>query len=480
MAASGPRLEVLFPVFLTGACLITLKDRIGWAGPALVTLLLAGYVLVSFLWNSPGETGMVHRIKLELLAGIIGMLVILPMLLYILTTHTGNRSQLVHDSVLQSEAAIRFLLDGRNPYAETYERTPLAKWVWDRPYPNPALYYFAYLPFIFLAGLPLYALSVSTLGWYDQRFLYMMAFVVALWTFAGLATDRSARLIALAVIALNPLVLFFFIEGRNDIMLVALIGLSLWALDKRESRWRFIVSGVFFGLACATKQSAWLLGPFYLVYVWGRWTGEKGTKPARENLPAVLRGWVAPSAVAAAILILPFFLWSPASFWEDTVSYLSGNVSRNYPMKSEGMYGLSALLSAPQFVAAVDTIATGPLSFVRGIAIRDERQSYPFWIFQLLFAAPVLFLALWKQWRDNTISTALAGYAIFLLMYQYFSRFLHDNYIGYIATMLALAYLIREPMPVLGSTDEHEARPNSAEPSENAAATRAGQESRSL
>lgn len=349
-----------------------------------------------------------------------------------------------HDGVVQVEAAIQFLLAGQNPYAVNYDKTALANWNWGHPYPNPALYYLAYLPFMFLVGIPLQLLAEATLGWYDQRFVYLLALATAMFSWGRLARDRVSLLAALAVVALSPLAAPYFIEGRNDILVLALLGLSLQALHQTDWGSRYAVSGALFGVACATKQSVWFLGPFCLLYIWNT---------SGRNLARLLRCWLVPGAATAGVLILPFFLWSPANFVEDTFSYLSGNVAHNYPIKTNYAYGLHVLLASEGFADTLRWISSGPFSFLRpateALTIRSELQSYPFWIFQLLFAVPVFVLALRQQARHNSISTALGGYAVTLLTYQYFSRFLHDNYIGFVLTVWLLAFLVREPPPAL-------------------------------
>src|SRR5579859_7208415 len=48
----------------------------------------------------------------------------------------------VHDIILQQEAAVKFFLHGKNPYAVTYFGTPLEKWHYSDTEVNPALYHF--------------------------------------------------------------------------------------------------------------------------------------------------------------------------------------------------------------------------------------------------------------------------------------------------------------------------------------------------
>ncbi len=440
-------LDTVLLLFLSTAFLVT-AGAVGGNLKAVGTGLLVAYLVISHLdardapWHMSRRT---YVVKLSLLLAIVAVLVVIPTLASILVRHGQGPETNAHDGVLQIEAAIHFLLRGENPYAATYEQTPLAEWNWGHPYPNPALYYLAYLPFMFLAGIPLHMIFSATLGWYDQRFLYLMALAAALWSWGAVARDRTSSLATLAVIALSPLAAPYFIEGRNDIMVIALLGLSVWALQHPHRGWSLPACGIFFGVACATKQSVWFLGPFYLLYL----------RKSQGELRPVMRRWVAPGAVTGALVILPFFLWSPGAFVEDTVSYLSGNVEHNYPIKTQNAYGLHVLLASPRFSSLLDQVSSGPLDFLRpmmdGLRIRSELQGYPFWVFQLLFALPVFVLCLLRQARKNSLSAALAGYAVSLLTYQFFSRFLHDNYVGFVLTIWLLSLLVQEPPPIASS-----------------------------
>jgi 4-amino-4-deoxy-L-arabinose transferase-like glycosyltransferase len=50
-----------------------------------------------------------------------------------------------------------------------------------------------------------------------------------------------------------------------------------------------------------------------------------------------------------------------------------------------------------------------------------------------------LLLLLWRQSRQNTLDVMLYGYTVLLFAFFYASRFLNENYIGYLAAFLALA-----------------------------------------
>ena len=56
-----------------------------------------------------------------------------------------------------------------------------------------------------------------------------------------------------------------------------------------------------------------------------------------------------------------------------------------------------------------------------------------------------------RQWRENWLGRALWSYALFLLAFFFVSRFLNENYLGYILAFAALGALVH-PSP--RKTDE--------------------------
>jgi hypothetical protein len=71
--------------------------------------------------------------------------------------------------------------------------------------------------------------------------------------------------------------------------------------------------------------------------------------------------------------------------------------------------------------------------------VPDRFSLWPFWLTELLVALPLLVWFLWRQQRANTLVNASWHYGVFLLAFFYVSRFLNENYLGYILAFLALA-----------------------------------------
>jgi hypothetical protein len=127
---------------------------------------------------------------------------------------------------------------------------------------------------------------------------------------------------------------------------------------------------------------------------------------------------VVASLVALALVpvatILPFFLANPHAFWTDVVLYTSGGVADAYPIAG---YGFGDLLYT-----------------LHVITRRTDR--FPFLIFQLAAAVPVLWLTARAFLRRPTIARWMTGYACVLLAFTFFARFFNDNYAAVVLTLL--------------------------------------------
>jgi hypothetical protein len=77
--------------------------------------------------------------------------------------------------------------------------------------------------------------------------------------------------------------------------------------------------------------------------------------------------------------------------------------------------------------------------------VEDRFGQWPFWLLEVALAAPLLVWFLRRQARENTLAAAATHYAIFLLVFFYASRFLNENYLGFILAFLALGTLAQRP-----------------------------------
>lgn len=314
----------------------------------------------------------------------------------------------VHDIILQQEAAMRYLLEGKNPYKEMYFGTLLESWHYDelgKPAVNPALYHFVMPPWYLLFPFAFYFLSVPFLGFFDGRMaLLFCLFGILILLWKWFADKRIAR-VAMILVALAPGIVDYFIEGRSDTFALFWFIWSLYLLDRRK----LLLSAVMFGLAVTSKQTIWFAVPFYLVYVC---VGIK-TKVRRRI------GAITLVLAVAASLTLPFLLWDPKAFVDSTVFYLNGNTSQGYPISG---YGLGMVL------------------YSLG-AIRDIHEYYPFILWQAVFGLPVIIGALWFLIQKPGIVRLLVGYGTSLGVIWYMSRYFNNSHIGYLAVVFLLAIL---------------------------------------
>ncbi len=369
-----------------------------------------------------------YRIGLILIWAIILSTVFASSGKQILLRRESGPASYSHDGgVIQTEAAVDMFLSGRNPYVENYLDTPMAEWGINEY--RTALYHYPYLPWTFIFSAPFKALAGIAPGWYDQRFVYLSLFALTLLLLPALAASLKSKLLLVMLLGLNPIMGSDLIFGQNDSFVLAwiVIGLWLWARGMRAGAsggWRF-AAGVAIGLAMASKPTAWFLIPFLGFWVAGA-PGEGGWRAWLRTLWRAV--W--PAVLAAALVILPYLIWNPGAMLDDVWRWSNGTSDTAYQIWGWGASNL--------------VLAFG------GVADRFAR--WPFWLPQLLVALPVLVALLWRQRSENTLSRALWGYGIFLLAFFFVSRFLNENYLGYIAAFLALGTLVDPPVAEIRTT----------------------------
>jgi uncharacterized membrane protein len=336
--------------------------------------------------------------------------VIVPTIAAIVYRHNGVPYLYIHDGAIQTEEAIKFLLVGKNPYAESYAATPMGQWPFHEPgvSRNPALDHLPYLPFTFLSAIPLYLTAQATLGWYDQRFVYLLMLVAMSLMLLQLGHTPRHKLAAVMVVTLNPLFFPFFIEGRNDIVVLFWLVGAMLLLQQRRIGW----AGVFIACAATSKQTAWFILPFFVLYVLDPVTRRNWrdlVPRARMLLPAIL---------TFALVIMPFLIWNASALLTAVLILPSGNsaVGSIYPIRSMGLGGV-----------------------VLGLGlIKQSTDPFPFSWFQLLFCGLGLVFLLYVQWRNNTGAQMIINFALLLFIYLFFARSFVDNYLGFLLTWLVL------------------------------------------
>lgn len=376
--------------------------------------LLVIYLAVTF-FNDDGRTA--HRIKLALIYGIIILLVFGKTLLLINLRHLRGPASYAHDGgVIQTEATITYFLNGLNPYAEDYVNTPMAEWGFSEY--RTALYHYPYLPWTFVFSAPFYLAAQATFGWFDERWVYLLLFALTLLLTQKMVRRRQEKRIAVALMGLNPILAVSLIFGENDPFVLVWIVLGLWLLQRQ----RPLLGSAVFGLACASKPTAWFLVPFWLLFLLrDRWGGALIPPPVtwKAHLLALLRrGWTLP--VAVLLIIGPWFAWNPNAMFDDVWRWSAGVGPTGYQIWGWG---------ASNYVLAFGWVT-------------DRFEYWPFIIPGAVVSVPLLVGLCWKQVRTNTMGTMLLAYGVLLLAFFYVSRFLQPNYLGYILGFLSLAVFI--------------------------------------
>ncbi len=341
---------------------------------------------------------------------IVVFFVVIPTIAAIVLRETGKPYTYVHDGAIMVEEAARKLVAGQNPYVADYLDTPLFYWPMIN---NPALYHLTYFPALFLITVP-FVVAFDRLGLvFDQRYLYLPAFLatVAIVPLVIPATADRIRTLAYrisltAVVVLQPQLFPFVAEGRNDffVLLLIFIGVALLVRDRRT------LGVLAIAVAAASKLHAAPLLLFVTAYLY--WSD--GSLPMRARLARLARALWAGGLVLAATFT-PFLVNNFAAFWDDVVAYNAGGAAWSYPISG---VGFSAILRA-----------LGVISY--------PQQDFPFAAFQLAAGLPLALWSLRRLRRDPHIATMLVGYASTLMAFVFFGRYLHGNHLGFIVAVAA-------------------------------------------
>lgn len=321
----------------------------------------------------------------------------------IIVRHQTHPIYMVHDIVIQQELSMRFLLDGKNPYSATYFGTPLEQWHYSDKEVNPALYHFVMQPFYLLFALPFYFSSNLLFGFFDGRIPLLFLFFLLLFVAHYVIKEQDKKRLFVILLAFNPAMLGYTLEGRSDIFMYAFLFMGFYFLHIK----RYSLAGIPMAFAFAVKQSAWPIMPLYIAYLYFK---TKDFRATVRNLSLF--------TVAFLAIVVPFFLWDSKAFLDSTVFYLSGGIDHGYPISG---YGLGRLL--------------GELG-----VIKDLQAYYPFYVWQFgisIFLLPLLIF--WLKKKPN-VARLVMSYGIFLFIFWYFSRYFNNSHLAYLSVVFISAY----------------------------------------
>lgn len=314
----------------------------------------------------------------------------------------------VHDIILQQEAAMRFFLEGKNPYKETYFGTPLEAWHYGelgKGAINPALYHFVMPPWYLIFPFIFYFTSIPTLGYFDGRMVLLFcAFGTLLIFLRWFRNAQLARIVG-ALVTLGPGIAAYFIEGRSDAFALFWVVWSLYLLEKKKLFW----SAFILGLALLSKQTIWFIVPFYGAYLWA----------SQKYSWRRVGQYMAVAGIIFAIGIAPFVLWDAKAFVDSVILYLSGGTKTGYPVSG---YGLGMLLYEFKL-------------------IKDIHEYYPFALWQLVLGIPTLVWMIRYLLAKPRMSRLIVAYAVTLLVVWYTSRYFNNSHMTYVGTLLIIGIL---------------------------------------
>jgi hypothetical protein len=411
LAAAARCLESL-PAWLSGG-----PDRDPLAG--LLGRLALGLALAYLLAALAGAR---PRVRAALVAGGALCLVVLPTLGFVALGWVTGRPVGQDGGVVQLPLAMDRILSGDSPYGADYSDSMLGKQArvsafWTVHGGNPILHHHAYLPGTHLVMMPAYLLLRGA-GLFDARLVTLLAYAVATLVAARLVTGSDARLAAAALVALNPLVYWPQQFGANDLVAGAFLLLSLRLAVTGRPGW----AGTMMGLACATKQLAWPFAPFLLAHL-------SGARTLREMFGAPARARMVRPAAAAlgvfAAVVVPVAALDLRAFWSDVVVYNAGlSAGDNYPLGGTPGIGFANVIVY--------------LGRVGGL-----REQFDFAPFHLLLV-PLGLLLLRSQLREGHAARVLTAGSAALLLFVYFARVAHPNYLILAAVALPLGFLMGE------------------------------------
>jgi len=213
------------------------------------------------------------------------------------------------DVLLLTDEAIEVLLDGNNPYEHDFtvsKNTPA----------YPPGYLFVYLPGHLLNEI---------------RLTEILSAGVILVGFAWIAhlIKDDGPVAAMGLYASAPPLLALTIDGSNDTSMGAFLFVTLvltFVARRNSSGAILLLSGALMGATLAFKQYAFPFWPLVIAYLFNqRWRLDLKLGSRSFRVPA----WTvygATSAAVAALIVLPFFLWSPRDFVHDLLLFSSTTV----------------------------------------------------------------------------------------------------------------------------------------------------------
>ncbi len=411
------------------------SEQLKYATVALVFILVLVYLLYDYLHKDTGEK---YRVKSIILSVFFFFFIIYPTLTSVAARRQSRLkftpgSELIRkfpggykldvdlacylmttDSLFATEQAIAFMAEGKNPYTEDYSNSLVG--VFGEK--NPAFKHYVYLPGMFLIPTPFYIIWNKLFGWYDHKIFQLIFYIGTMFVLLGFIKNKTGKLLMLILFSLNPLTLHHFLIGFNETTLLFWILLSLLLLEKKAYK----SSLICFAVACSLKQFSWFFIPFYSLRL--KWLMNVSWKDLLKKSY--------PFYITCGIFILPFIIWDFNGFYDDIFKSIIGESKINFTIGGPNEFGVSHIL--------------------KYFGLVSPDRNFPFWLLQVITGFPVCVALLLKQYKDNTLTSLLAGGTFTLFTFSLFSTsFSHVNYIGLFVflTLFTWALSYRESNPTI-------------------------------
>ncbi|MFA6511770.1 MAG: glycosyltransferase family 87 protein [Patescibacteria group bacterium] len=317
----------------------------------------------------------------------------------------GDPAAGTHDGAVQTEAALTFLLDGENPYSANYQETPFGRhgdFFSQGALPNPAWEHYVYPPGYLIASLPFAAYARTMHIFYDQRIAQLFFFAAALGILSyGVRKANRAR--AWILFGLNPVFLWFYISGYNDIAVVAaLTGAAVFWNQKR-----IVLAFFLLGIAVTVKQSAVLFVPAFLIALFFF---------HRRFLCKALAAFL----ISPLLLYGSFLFINAGALIDDLLRFPSAGGLAGYPISG---VGISRVLLEMGIIAG-------------------DRDVYPFWLLQAAVALP-LFVAMIFVIRKHSSAWMLVSLStVFTAFIWVMARYFNDSHLAFLLQMVIVGYIL--------------------------------------
>ena len=313
---------------------------------------------------------------------------------------------IIHDGIVQTEEATRFILEGRNPYQETYEKVLKGERFYHNGKPDPVLSAYVYSPLMFIINIPFQMITANLFNFSDMRVTLMFVLLIAAFV-ASLVTSHKALFLSLFLF--NPLVIHGIVLGANDTLALFFLISSFTLLYFA----RVSLATVFITLSAGTKLTVVPILIVYFLYLFLRFQRKNQLKKMTKQI-AIFSG-------VALLIYLPFAIWDFGSLISDLILF---------PIRGgEGGYPIVGFIGIPHLLATLGLIS--------------RWTDFPLYLFQLpiiLVGLVVVYQLLKKSLEPQTF--CFVGVLFFILVFTT-TRVFQPNYLDFISAILIFAGFIK-------------------------------------